>query len=189
MRARSVISKPYPRKGTETPPKRTATDYSVVISKPYPRKGTETVNNDPQELFHWSISKPYPRKGTETDHAHTPQPKRCQFQNHIPARGRKLYWKATINVLRNISKPYPRKGTEIRNSGGTNKKLFNFKTISPQGDGNRHHQTPYQQAQDHFKTISPQGDGNIVITCHDKSLLPYISKPYPRKGTETTFGT
>ena len=86
------------------------------------------------------ISKPYPRKGTETS-----IPRREQLQKGA------------------ISKPYPRKGTET-------------KLIYPENEA-------YTQD---FKTISPQGDGNIsrAIVCTDDSFA--ISKPYPRKGTETT---
>ena len=91
----------------------TARHPAARISKPYPRKGTETAS--PREILHLvdEISKPYPRKGTET--IHTPSDNCVQpahfktispqgdgnnvkqwdciyisiFQNHIPARGRK----------------------------------------------------------------------------------------------------
>ena len=36
------------------------------ISKPYPRKGTETLINHVEHIIQLIISKPYPRKGTET---------------------------------------------------------------------------------------------------------------------------
>ena len=85
------------------------------------------------------ISKPYPRKGTETSHYcsggkrapcefqnHIPARGRklskcrslsadiaIRFQNHIPARGRKLFILLLVQTERKkISKPYPRKGTE-----------------------------------------------------------------------------
>ena len=133
-----------------------------------------------------------------------------EFQNHIPARGRKhircavfgfsiLYFKtispqgdgntcsshcSTVKSLK-ISKPYPRKGTE---------------TLSCCHDT--------ASGRKHFKTISPQGDGNLNEICHcdfcflfqnhiparGRKHAPHcrgsqghylISKPYPRKGTET----
>ena len=59
------------------------------------------------------ISKPYPRKGTETATLTAQTQTATEFQNHIPARGRKLFSEPTCffhNIL--ISKPYPRKGTE-----------------------------------------------------------------------------
>ena len=37
----------------------------------------------------------------------------------------------------------------------------------------------------YFKTISPQGDGNDKLYALLDILLEGISKPYPRKGTET----
>ena len=40
-------------------------------------------------------------------------------------------------------------------------------------------------AANYFKTISPQGDGNIISYC--LVSLCVISKPYPRKGTETSL--
>ena len=86
----AVISKPYPRKGTETDARRQEHAHRR-ISKPYPRKGTETVS---EELGHHraeiTISKPYPRKGTETTPWQTASSAKSSFQNHIPARGRKL---------------------------------------------------------------------------------------------------
>ena len=36
-----------------------------------------------------------------------------------------------------------------------------------------------------FKTTSPQGDGNQCCAHNSTSNLPQISKPHPRKGTET----
>ena len=82
------ISKPYPRKGTETQ-QSPSSERMLNISKPYPRKGTETISSllyIPAALI---ISKPYPRKGTETDYMIYGQFIKYEFQNHIPARGRK----------------------------------------------------------------------------------------------------
>ena len=137
-----AISKPYPRKGTETSVERSAVRHSaaefqnhipargrkhlalnllaeqILISKPYPRKGTETYLFCLWTLHECQrISKPYPRKGTET----------CPRVECL------------VLQANRISKPYPRKGTE------TSSFFFLFST-------NR-----------------------------------FISKPYPRKGTETKW--
>ena len=61
-----------------------------------------------------------------------------------------------------ISKPYPRKGTET----------FFQKSVT------------FVKPAD-FKTISPQGDGNSSLESDDEDVC-IISKPYPRKGTERT---
>ena len=61
------ISKPHPRKGTETVQNLYINILlSHDISKPHPRKGTETCNQDVQQEHCLTISKPHPRKGTET---------------------------------------------------------------------------------------------------------------------------
>ena len=62
-----------------------------------------------------------------------------------------------------ISKPHPRKGTETIRQRRNQQQLCNFKTTSPQGDGNLH---------DYLSKIYDQT----------------ISKPHPRKGTETPYG-
>ena len=90
------------------------------------------------------------------------------FQNHIPARGRKHFCGNLIPILVGvrISKPYPRKGTETTSLNGVSSLniYIDFKTISPQGDGN-----------------AAKARKNVKNVCK-------ISKPYPRKGTETTIG-
>ena len=183
-----LISKPHPRKGTET---RLAHDLDilinahfkttspqgdgnlsavliilplVLISKPHPRKGTETTLL--LLLSYWQsyhISKPHPRKGTETCTTfarsrriytefqnHIPARGRKQsslasdedrssvFQNHIPARGRKPYLiNPNLVGIAVISKPHPRKGTETQyHERRYNSNELDFKTTSPQGDGN-----------------------------------------------------
>ena len=72
-----------------------------------------------------------PRKGTETIKHICFSLRDTRFQNHIPARGRKLL----IAICKNLS-------------------ASNFKTISPQGDGNA---LAILDAalKDDFKTISP----------------------------------
>ena len=132
------ISKPHPRKGTETTLLLCAIRHDQSISKPHPRKGTETVL----------------RRGTRYAE---------QFQNDIPARGRKLASKKQHPLERNIKfqNHIPARGRKRADNG---RKIWNV------SNGN-------------FKTISPQGDGNTST-----AFLPSsqgISKPYPRKGTET----
>ena len=108
------ISKPYPRKGTETwdidvrqcklPKKfqnhipargrkhilKILPKSPAFISKPYPRKGTETRATIFNPSASASISKPYPRKGTETERQLDAPSMSALFQNHIPARGRSV---------------------------------------------------------------------------------------------------
>ena len=110
------------------------------------------------------ISKPYPRKGTETSFGSlNPSHPFERFQNHIPARGRKLTCLRSFAMpMQSISKPYPRKGTET----GCDSPVSFAPTTN-------------------FKTISPQGDGNVVAIDTETTGLDNISKPYPRKGTET----
>ena len=87
-----------------------------------------------------------------------------------------------------ISKPHPRKGTETLESGNTGRDKRYFKTTSPQGDGNPVNVIVNRITSSlDFKTTSPQGDGNrgsSFAYTHESR----ISKPHPRKGTETCFG-
>ena len=133
------------------------------------------------------ISKPHPRKGTET------------------AR----FFSEEINLILKISKPHPRKGAETKSSVKNMEFLHSdFKTTSPQGDGNCRSTVnlfcsatiiskpdPRKGTETStltfnvfvrvdFKTTSPQGDGNARAYCLSL-LLALISKPHPRKGTET----
>ena len=107
------ISKPHPRKGTETSPnlivhetiKRyfkttspqgdgNASFFRVdemtlsMISKPHPRKGTETHPFLKTNNSFDGILKPHPRKGTETTILPVETCGSSLFQNHIPVRGR-----------------------------------------------------------------------------------------------------
>ena len=86
-----------------------------------------------------------------------------------------------------ISKPHPRKGTEtfsLRHLGCPRKR--NFKTTSPQGDGNTSElsRSPYitRQFQNHIPARGRKPCLQILRTL----FFPFlISKPHPRKGTET----
>ena len=73
------------------------------------RGNLDTVLQEPR-----GISKLHPRKGTETRGTADEQARYPLFQNHIPARGRKQ----RVNIA------------------GGNRHVHNFKTTSPQGDGN-----------------------------------------------------
>ena len=103
------ISKPYPRKGTETC-RASASGYRACISKPYPRKGTETRIR--QRANHSDrISKSYPRKGTETSARYTDSMPRWYFKTISP------------------------QGDGNCDDFASHFLMNDFKTISPQGDG------------------------------------------------------
>ena len=112
------------------------------ILKPHPRKGTETIIVIKIPSVNSRILKPHPRKGTETA---------------VPT----IYARAIGVIL----KPHPRKGTETTHIARilVANLAQNFKTTSPQGDGNCCLSPPsYGGSTFHFKTTSPQGDGNSV---------------------------
>ena len=129
------------------------------------------------------ISKPYPHKGTET------APCGASAQETL------------------ISKPHPRKGTETTTTARAMPPVaFYFKTISPQGDENTilawspSKSQPFQNHipvrgrklaelqlpaielafQNHIPARGRKQVPDILIQCRVG-----ISKPYPRKGTET----
>ena len=130
------------------------------------------------------------------------------FQNHIPARGRKLFESKILGRERHDFKTISPQGDGNRFSP-TFIAFFTsyFKTISPQGDGNTYVSPFGMSRTSYFKTISPQGDGNDPapeglpisslfqnhIPARGRKLHPEIIllcrcrilKPYPRKGTET----
>ena len=107
------ILKPHPRKGTETQSYRLACTTCKTILKPHPRKGTETLEHNGGRVLSAPILKPHPRKGTETADPHN-----------------------LIKVNSRILKPHPRKGTETLAINCSPIFIGNFKTTSPQGDGN-----------------------------------------------------
>ena len=112
------------------------------------------------------ISKPYPRKGTETTHTLSiPMMLLHQFQNHIPARGRKRQESDVNAAVTRISKPYPRKGTETPSISNV-PSAWEMKDISK----------PYPRK------------GTETEVEQSGTIFGYIiSKPYPRKGTETAL--
>ena len=133
------------------------------------------------------ISKPHPRKGTETNLNHAVTTVHFAFQNHIPARGRKHPKSTAIRLA--ITRHF--KTTSPQGDGNFPCKPFlprmpdrYFKTTSPQGDGNCAVLGECREECTDFKTTSPQGDGNSDSTMKI-SVSSIISKPHPRKGTET----
>ena len=111
------------------------------------------------------------------------------FQNHIPARGRKqLAGQGVCCRPRGISKPHPRKGTET-SKGVAIKSLteaFDFKTTSPQGDGNVScGRSPIRTR--YFKTTSPQGDGNTLLPLLIHFYLLLFQNHIPARGRKHTI--
>ena len=103
-----------------------------------------------------------PARGRKQDILTEFQSRMDLFQNHIPARGRKLH--------------KPRRSFE----------LFRFQNHIP-ARGRKLLRIRFARAFliVNFKTTSPQGDGNNSFDIHiDHSF--HISKPHPRKGTETS---
>ena len=113
------------------------------------------------------------------------------FQNHIPARGRK-HVGIGCNIAQplQISKPHPRKGTEttprhplLRIHGRK------FQNHIPARGRKQLHDIPFFESTDvNFKTTSPQGDGNTLVSTGALQFERTISKPHPRKGTAHTRG-
>ena len=111
-----------------------------------------------------------------------------RFQNHIPARGRKPALNILSMLFEIISKPHPRKGTETHiYRGSYNNQPIKFQNHIP-ARGRKPYPTslPSPQVPANFKTTSPQGDGNL-FTNTINVVFSIISKPHPRKGTETCF--
>ena len=83
------------------------------ISKPHPRKGTETLI---QLRFHrrkFQFQNHIPARGRKlVREVLGPVRREHKFQNHIPVRGRKPCQEVSSGIFLVISKPHPRKGTE-----------------------------------------------------------------------------
>ena len=77
-----------------------------------------------------------PARGRKLRHSSAGAHCQSAFQNHIPARGRKHCLGNLILKFYVISKPHPRKGTETPITRPSELKDPDFKTTSPQGDGN-----------------------------------------------------
>ena len=71
-------------------------------------------------------------------------------------------------LISKISKPHPRKGTETGKGERMANLVGNFKTTSPQGDGNLVQTAVARYVVADFKTTSPQGDG----MCEPQPPLP-----------------
>ena len=108
------------------------------------------------------------------------------FQNHIPVRGRKHVVhrvESIVHVI--ISKPYPRKGTETAAQRQTLRPPCSyFKTISPQGDGNVFSPVSRNGTTRLFQNHIPVRGRKPILKSLVRRNIPFISKPYPRKGTE-----
>ena len=90
-RRRDEISKPYPRKGTETFRRSSETGISMTkFQNHIPVRGRKLLCPEILYRLDGRISKPYPRKGTETFDPFLFESCNIKFQNHIPVRGRKL---------------------------------------------------------------------------------------------------
>ena len=130
------ISKPHPRKGTET--FRTALQQKrrLQISKPHPRKGTETINHVTVSIstIYFKTTSP---QGDGNQLSNIVSTNCVLFQNHIPARGRKqtipLRLRAGEKLFQNHIPARGRKQHHIQHNLQMGN---NFKTTSPQGDGN-----------------------------------------------------
>ena len=83
------------------------------------------------------------------------------FQNHIPARGRKQSSQKLPHLFSRFQNHIPARGRKLPVTGALPWKTY------------------------YFKTISPQGDGNPFLSSFHHDQRKIISKPYPRKGTET----
>ena len=182
-----AVSRPLPRKGTETRLVVSRVETGDEVSRPLPRKGTETriIGFGEQKLY--LVSRPLPRKGTETSPLARQQFRCFVFHDHYPARGRKHHrvhaWRCgssssftTItpqgdgngfNILihfvywiSKVSRPLPRKGTET--SGGLS------------------HVVVYSRFHDHYPARGRKQGGKSKSTSQSK-----VSRPLPRKGTET----
>ena len=133
----------------------------LIFQNHIPARGRKHHLHTAYRLWYTHISKPHPRKGTET-----------------PILRSNQHWRIAI------SKPHPRKGTETLKNTPFKNKNQNFKTTSPQGDGNKLEAFLIMIFSYNFKTTSPQGDGNThFYGRNNKGII--ISKPHPRKGTET----
>ena len=133
----------------------------VKFQNHIPARGRKPSAQRDRCTSRYAISKPHPRKGTETLGLSDVSRLSLKFQNHIPARG----WKRNITIeecfLRIIFQNHiPARGRKLALNP-----LFHFFSS-------------------YFKTTSPQGDGNARAYCLSL-LLALISKPHPRKGTET----
>ena len=129
------ISKPYPRKGTETTPW-DDTDLCYAFQNHIPARGRKLSFFSSFINLH-KISKPYPRKGTETKLTYSFSVRvEKVFQNHIPARGRKRVRQSSIQApLPLFQNHIPARGRKQRDSWMLRRCPPYFKTISPQGDG------------------------------------------------------
>ena len=139
-----------------------------------------------------------PQGDGNTRSASAPNAIRKLFQNHIPARGRKrLFAIVQKGFCLLFQNHIPVRGRKLHNQQRLRRSDGDFKTTSPQGDGNflkrfvprstpsfqnhipargrklRHDVYPLSK-EHNFKTTSPQGDGNSPT----RSFPPLTGRPF-----------
>ena len=106
------------------------------------------------------------------------------FQNHIPARGRKPHSRNPCKQQMLFQNHIPARGRKPSCRRSTRRPREPFQNHIPARGRKPLGRKPPFFHSNYFKTTSPQGDGNKIIP-HVPSLIMRISKPHPRKGTET----
>ena len=108
------------------------------------------------------------------------------FQNHIPARGRKPHSRNPCKQQMLFQNHIPARGRKQSASApNAIRKEKNFKTTSPQGDGNFYFiSSDTTTARAIFQNHIPARGRKL---CKSQGMIRrlLISKPHPRKGTET----
>ena len=179
----NFISKPYPRKGRETAGYDPQTKTKLQFQNHIPARGRKQrdMTRKPKRNYNFKTISP---QGDGNNQLSAKAEKTTLFQNHIPARGRKqVIWIILIksNAFQNH---IPARGRKHVSGNKCKILVRRFQNHIP-ARGRKHdlaiHKSPFLN---NFKTISPQGDGNNPRACILRIGL-LISKPYPRKGTET----
>ena len=136
------------------------TDFETLkmISKPYPRKGTETRSNSKLSMISSRFQNHIPARGRKLPFFCGKLIRFLKFQNHIPARGRKHVAIAPPKIVKKFQNHIPARGRK-RSSAGS--------SVRP-----RRISKPYPRKGTETRRFSPS---RIALR---------ISKPYPRKGTE-----
>ena len=140
------------------------------VSRPLPRKGTETSGSLDYEgnFYIIGFTTITPQGDGNPISSLTSRLLPPWFHDHYPARGRKpsgvIFTTPSFTDCADVSRPLPRKGTETFSLDQPGEELLGqcFTTITPQGDGNpRLEATQFLGRTNCFTTITPQGDGNF----------------------------
>ena len=108
------------------------------------------------------------------------------FQNHIPSRGRKLHKPRRSFELFRFQNHIPARGRKLLRIRFARAFLIvNFKTTSPQGDGNSSLILSIISHLVIFQNHIPARGRKLERKKDFVDLFLRISKPHPRKGTET----